>query len=123
MPRFQMGGVGENDYDSIILTGHSAPINCLTSPASSTSVTYANFAPVHATLRAVFADDARAHSLELVTCAVVDVATGKTLSHPALGLDHAPRFAPDGAHFVTQSGLNDRVITWWDAGSGRSVPV
>ena len=53
--------------------------------------------------------------------AVVDVATGRTLSHPALGLDHAPRFAPDGAHFVTQSGANDRVITWWDAGSGRAV--
>ena len=53
--------------------------------------------------------------------AVVDVRTGKTLSRPALGNGRSPRFAPDGTHFVTQSGGDDRVITWWDAGSGRAV--
>ena len=53
--------------------------------------------------------------------AVVDVRTGTTLSRPALGNDRFPRFAPDGTHFVTQSGRDDHVITWWDAGSGRAV--
>ena len=53
--------------------------------------------------------------------AVVDVGTGKTLSRPVLGNDRLPRFAPDGTHFVTQSGGDDHVITWWDAGSGRAV--
>ncbi len=60
--------------------------------------------------------------------AVVDVATGRTLSHPAIGNENSPRlaftpmrFAPDGLHFVTSSGGNDDGIALWDAGSGRVV--
>ena len=53
--------------------------------------------------------------------AVVDVATGETLSRPALGNDHSVRFAPDGAHFVSQSGGNDAGIIWWDAESGSAI--
>jgi WD40 repeat protein len=53
--------------------------------------------------------------------AVVDVATGQTLSHPLLGDDNSPLFAPDGSHFTTQRGGNDGGITWWDAETGRAL--
>jgi eukaryotic-like serine/threonine-protein kinase len=53
--------------------------------------------------------------------AVVDVATGQTLSRPALGTDNSPRFAPDGSHFVTRGGRGDGGITWWDAETGRAL--
>jgi serine/threonine protein kinase/WD40 repeat protein len=52
--------------------------------------------------------------------AVVDVATGQTLSRPALGNDNSPRFTPDGSHFVTQR-PNDGGIIWWDAETGRAL--
>jgi WD40 repeat protein len=54
--------------------------------------------------------------------AVVDLAAGQTLSHPALAYDQAPRFAPDGAHFVTESSsTSEHRITWWDAETGRAL--
>ncbi len=52
--------------------------------------------------------------------AVVDVATGQTVSHPLLGDDNSPRFAPDGSQFVTRR-PNDGGITWWDAETGRAL--
>ena len=51
------------------------PINCLTSPAYSTSVTYATITPVHTTFRVVLADYPCTRALELASGSVVDVAT------------------------------------------------
>jgi hypothetical protein len=53
--------------------------------------------------------------------AVVDVATGETLSRPALGNQPWVRFAPDGSHFITQGGGNDAGIIWWDAETGSAI--
>lgn len=59
--------------------------------------------------------------------AVVDVATGQTISRPALGDDNYPqfsvdpRFAPDGSHLVTRRGGDDGRVIWWDADTGRAI--